>query len=165
MQFERWVDINLDKGKAATLDLGPLLFTEDVNPLKLGIRLKDSTGDVTVTGTVSGNAITASGDTITLTGSKSGNTAWVVIPQDALVQGRLEVFLRISDSSTEAVALYAYGTVKRSETDSVIVPGDPLPNVSEIREIISAASALLEAGAMSASVSGTTLVLSELETE
>ncbi|MBO7686746.1 MAG: hypothetical protein J6V72_10190 [Kiritimatiellae bacterium] len=162
MQFERWVEINLDKGRAAAIDLGPSLFTEDTNPLKLGVRLRNSDGDVTVEGTVTGKAVTAAGDTITLTGSKDGNAAWIVVPQSALVQGKLELFLRISDASNGAVALYAIGTVKRSETDSVIVPGDPLPDVDEIREIIEAASALIDSNPMTATVSDTTLVISSI---
>ena len=162
MQFERWVKLNVDKGRAATVDLG-MLYTQDVNPLKLGVRLEDSEGEIDASGTVSGTAIIPDGSTITLEGDKEGNAAWVIVPQEVLAyQGRVEIFLRIADAEAGAVALYATGTVKRAQTDSVIVPGDPLPGVDEIREIISEAAALLDADIFTASVSGTTLVLASV---
>ena len=160
MQFELWKTVDLREGRAGTLDIGPKLFTEDINPMTVGIKLVQAGAAVTVEGTVTGKAIIADGSTVTLTGGKEENRAWVVIPQDALgVPGKIEIFLRISGESDGAVSLHATGTVVRSETPVVIVPGDPLPDVDEIRAAIEGAEAILNAGAVSATVSGTTLII------
>lgn len=137
MQFEKWFDLDLDKGHALSVDLGPVLFTEDSNPLKLGIRLFSNGEAVDVDGTVSGKAVIPDGSTIApLEAGSANNAAWIVIPQTALaLQGKIEMFLRISDASAGAVALYATATIHRSETDTVYVPGDPLPDVDELRQI------------------------------
>ena len=141
MQFERWFDLDLDKGRALNVDLGPVLFTEDSNSLKLGIRLFENGEAVEVTETVSGKAIIPDGSTIMpLDAGSTINEAWIIIPQTALeLPGKIEMFLRISNASAGAVALYATATIHRSETDTVYVPGDPLPDVDELRAIAAAA--------------------------
>lgn len=135
MQFERWADLNLDKGRAAQIDLGTL-YEGDSDALKLGVRLRDASGPVDVTGTVSGWAILSNGTTLTPfsdTG-KSGNEAWIIVPQDALFPGRLQLYLQITDSEEYAVTLDAVATVKRTSTDAVATPGTPIPNVSQLEE-------------------------------
>lgn len=135
MQFERWVDLNLDKGCAAHTDLGTL-YEGDTNALKLGVRLYDSSGPVDVTGTVSGWAITADGTTLTPFSStgKSDNEAWIVLPQAALFPGHLQVYLQITDTGHAAVTLDATATVKRTATSSAATPGTPIPNVTQLEE-------------------------------
>ena len=144
MQFERWYTVNTDAGRALTVDLGAVLFEGDTDPLKLGVKLVNSEGDVTITGDAAGRCITADGRTLSpLEAGESGNTAWVVIPQDALsTPGKIEVFLRIADAGDTAVTLYAYGTVKRTDTGTIVNPGTPIPNVEELQE---AAEACVEA--------------------
>ena len=146
MQFEKWYDLDLDKGHSLNVDLGPVLFTEDSNPLKLGVMLYRGNQSVSVSGTVSGRVIIPDGSTIEpLTAGYDTNRAWVIIPQTALaLQGKIEIFLRISDSSAGAVALYATATVHRSETDTIYVPGEPLPDVDELRAIAADCEEALE---------------------
>ena len=146
MQFEKLVDLDVAHGRAATLDLGPMLYQDDINSIKLGVRLRNGSEPVEVEGDVVGRALLSNGATITIeSGEKDGSEAWVVIPQAALeVPGRVEYFMRIYDTDTTAVALYAYGYVRRTATGTIIVPGDPLPDVEQLRQIAADCEAATE---------------------
>ena len=165
MQFERWFTVNIDAGRATAVDLGPVLYEGDIDPLKIGVRLVNSEGDVSIQGNAAARCITADGRTLTpLESGKSGNAAWLIVPQDALTSpGKIEIFLRIEDTGTTAVTLYAYGTVKRTDTGEIVNPGTPIPNVEELQQAaadcIAATEAIIATGAISASVSGTTLII------
>lgn len=162
MQFERWVSLDLAKGHEARVDLGTL-YAGDSNPVKLGVILTDNGEAVEVTGTVSGWGIMASGETSSPFGyGKSGNTAWVEIPQGAMAYpGKLEIFLRITDQSNAAVMVYATAIVKRTSTSTVINPGTV---VQDIAALISEAQAVVD-DAFVATVSGTTLVLGPVNSD
>lgn len=136
MQFEKWIRVDIDKGRAASVDIGPCLFTGDVNSLKLGMEVVSGTDPVTVTGTVTGHAILSNGATTApVTGEISGNRAWIVLPSSALVlRGKIEIFIRVTDGSDTAVALYASGFVLRSETETIYDPDDEIPNVGQIQQ-------------------------------
>ena len=144
MQFEKWTDLDISKGRAAVMDLGPILFSGDNHALKLGVHVYNGTEPVTVTGSVAGSAIIANGQTITpfVTG-KDGNAAWVEVPQAALVcQGRIEIFLRVSEDDEIAVSLYATGTVKRTTTGEAVNPGTVIPDIgTAVQECVDATAA------------------------
>lgn len=145
MQFEQWVDIHLEKGRAAQTDFG-ILYEGDNNSLKLGVRLFENGQSHTVSGSVSGWAVLASGQTVSPfseTGS-SGNEAWVIVPQSALYPGRLQVFLRVTDSGSFAVSLDAVGTVRRTSVGEVINPGTVIPNVDQLTALATAAQTLID---------------------
>ena len=171
MQFERWVDLHLDGGRTAAIDLGPILYVGDNKPLRLGVRLYDADGEVDVPDDgVSGWAIIASGETISpFTGGNDGNKGWIDVPQAALVTpGRVEIFLRITDGNDMTVSLYATGTVKRTTTGTVVNPGTVIPNVDQLNTAAAQCIAATEAAqaaltdAVTATVNGTTLVISAL---
>lgn len=140
MQFERWINADIKKGHPGSIDLGPVLFEGDNCGMRLGIRLFDGGEPVTVTGTVSAWAIVSTGQTISPIEDvgKDGNTAWVDVPQAALIPGRAEYFLRVTDGDKYAVALDVYATVKRTQTGETVVPGSPLPNVDQMRQLLAA---------------------------
>lgn len=135
MQFEQWTDLNLGKGRAARVDLGTL-YEGDSDPVKVGVRLYDASGPVDVTGTVSGWAVCANGTDSGPFGDvgKADNEAWVIIPQAALIPGRLQVFLRITDGDEYAVTLDALANVARTTTGQVVNPGTPIPNVGQLTQ-------------------------------
>ncbi len=162
MQFEKWVNVNLDNGVAETVDLGKILYEGDTDPLKLGVVLYNKDGDVEITGEAAGRCITADGRTLSpLTHGEDGNRGWVIVPQDALTTpGKIEVFLRVADTNSTAVTLYAYATVKRTTTGRIVNPGDPLPSVEQLQQAASdcqtaTAAAQAVAGAGIASVAET----------
>ncbi len=134
MQFERFFPVDLDKGRAVTVDLGATLFRGDTNPLKLGIKLNRSGEDVNVSGTIAGRVVRADGTPYTATTDKSGNQAWLIVPQEALqLAGKLEAYLKIVGGGATAVTLYAYGTVKDTGSGTEVTPAAPVPNVEELQ--------------------------------
>ncbi len=172
MQFERFFTINLDKGRADTVDLGPIFFQGDINPMKLGVKLVNSEGDVDVSGSVSARAVAANGTPVSpLTTGCSGNIAWCIIPQEALAYpGMIKIFLKLADTNDTAVTLYAYGRVNSIGDGSPVNPGTPVPSYEDLQEAAQdciaateAAQAIVDQGAVTASVSGTTLVITTIE--
>lgn len=147
MQFERWYTLDTDTGRALTIDLGAVLFEGDTDPLKLGVRLVSGGTPTPVEGSAEARCITADGRTLSpLSSGEDGNEAWCIVPQDALsAPGKIEVFLRIGDEDTTAVTLYAYGTVKRTDTGEIVNPGTPIPNVEELTTAAASANAAAQA--------------------
>ena len=112
--FEYWMDSDLKK-LPAVKRLGNV-FSADSGANLIGVRVFDDGEEVTLNGTVSANVIRADGETITVSGSKNGNTAYVVLPQDAYeVKGLLKVVIKITNGSTVtglgAVEGYVYQTM------------------------------------------------------
>ena len=160
--------VNLDKGRAETVDLGPIFFQGDINPLKLGVMLVNKDGDVDVTSTVEARAIAANGTPYTpLTTGYDGNKAWCIVPQNALAYpGRVKIFLKLADTDDTSVTLYASGTVNSVGDGSPVSPGTPIPDVEDVQRAAQDCMAALEAitgsGLATVTVSGTTLTISTL---
>ena len=73
---------------------------------------------VTLSGTVSANVIRQDGETVTVTGSRSGNTAYVDLTSACYaVPGHLEIYLKLTDSGTVTTLGACEGTVMRSRTE------------------------------------------------
>ena len=110
------------------------------------------------TGTVSGTALMANGETVPLQGTKGadvvqvtfadGTTAnatpcSVTLPNAAFaIPGTLVVSVKLTDGSVSTTVLSVTGTVIRTETDSVVDPGTIIPNIGALQ---AAAAEALEA--------------------
>ena len=65
---------------------------------------------VTLTGTVSASVICGDGSTVTVNGEKSGNTAWVILPDEVYIPGKIGIYLKLTNETqvTTLGALEAY---------------------------------------------------------
>lgn len=95
--FEIWYEAEL-KGLAKVHQLEGRVFESDSNAVKIGFKVKENGEDVTLTGDVTAKVIKPDGTTSTISGSKSGNTAWAVIPSIS-VKGKIGIFLKLTNGT------------------------------------------------------------------
>ena len=135
-------------------------------------------GDPVTLGSISGKVMLGDGTTVDIvTGGKSGNVAYIDLPQAAYaVPGVIVITIKETVSSTVTSLLQVVGTVKKSTTGTEVQPGTPVPSMSEqLANILQAAVrtdvtqsfstsekslARSNISAVTASVDGTTLVIS-----
>lgn len=80
-------------------------FHTDNNGNRISAEVFYNGEPVTLTGTVKGYAVRSDGSTVSFDGTKSGNTARIVIPSSALIKGALLVTLVLIDGiSTTTLA-------------------------------------------------------------
>lgn len=99
-RFETWLDTDLTV-LPHVVALPDDTFTADAQANKVGVRVTKAGQPVTVSGTVKGYVIKPDGTTITVTGSKSGNAAYVILPATAYTEpGKIMVIIKSLDGET-----------------------------------------------------------------
>lgn len=108
--FEYWIRTDL-KRMPEVKTLNGRHFSQDEDANKIGVEVTDGGSPVTLEGTVTANIVRADGTTVTVSGSKSQNKAWVVLPASAYsVVGKVGIFLKLTNGTqvTTLGALEAY---------------------------------------------------------
>ena len=144
-QFETVLKNDL-KAPVNVVPLHGVVFSADAKANRIIVEVTDGGSPATLTGTVSGNAIRADGVTVPMSGSLSGNRAWVDLPASAYaVEGQLSIIIRLvtgSGSNEVKTTLGACcGYVQRSTTDSIVDPGEIIPSIEDLIDAIDAAVA------------------------
>lgn len=96
--FEHWLKTDLQR-LPEVKTLQGRYFSEDDEANKIGVIVTDGGEAVTLTGDVTASVICGDGSTVTVSGEKSGNTAWVVLPDEVYIPGKIGVFLKLSSGS------------------------------------------------------------------
>lgn len=187
MQFERWVPVDLAVPCGTVVDIGFPTFTGDDLSVRFGAVITRDGEEVTAAGTVQGYVILPNGTTLpAITGDKEGNRCWIDLPEDAFaLQGRIQVALRVTHGGSKTVLAAATGIVRIAGTTTAYDPDGVIPTWDDVQtkitqlddaieEIPTAviygsaqtltdtqkAQARSNIGALGATVSGTTLVIS-----
>ncbi len=93
--FETVIKADIQK-LAPVLKISDNVFTQDSQGNKITVEVTDGGEAVELEGTVQASIIKPDGTTITATGDKDGNKAWVVLPEQAYsVPGKLSVFIKL----------------------------------------------------------------------
>ena len=120
--IESWVRCDLKKPVQVQM-MGGNLFSMDNQGNKIGVEVFDNGEAATIGGTVSGNVIRADGATVAVTGTLSGNKAYIVLPQAAYaVPGFITIVIKLTTSSVITTLGAFVGTVYRTRTDALITP-------------------------------------------
>lgn len=118
--FEYWMDVDLERLPAVERVRGRV-FTADNGANLIGVRVTDDGEPVTISGTVKANIVKPDGTTIEMTGSKSENGAYVILPESAYtLAGRIGIYLRIEDNGQVITLGGAEGYVHPSKTATTI---------------------------------------------
>lgn len=100
------------------------VFSMDNNGNKIGVRVFSGGQAANLSGSISANVIRADGATVAVSGTASGNEAWIVLPQTCYaVPGVITVILKNTVSSDVTTLLAVVANVYRSSTDSAVDPG------------------------------------------
>lgn len=122
------------------------VFSMDNNGNKIGVNLYDGETAVNVSGTVSANVIRSDGTTVAVSGSSSGNQAWVVLPQSCYtVPGVISIVIKATSSGNITTLCAVVANVYQSTTDTVVDPGTIIPSVEDLIEAIEDAVATIPA--------------------
>lgn len=144
-QFENMRKVDLKTGEPAIINLRQLYYA-DAEANRIGAIVTAGGAPVALTGTCSGTAIRADGTTVPLTGTVDGNMAYVDLIQDCYaVEGMIQIYVKQTTGDVTATLVAAVGTVRLTETDAVIDPGEIIPSVSALITAIDDAVASIPA--------------------
>lgn len=112
--IESWFEQDLMQ-MVPVRNIGGHLFTADSQGNLIGVKVKKNGEAVTLAGTITAKIIRADGYTVTATGTKSGNTAYIILPSDAYaVPGPISIVLKNVDSGVTTTLLAVQSTVYRA---------------------------------------------------
>ena len=144
-QFKNVYKVELNQGTAPVVPLRQIYYG-DVEANRIGAIVLLNGEEVTLTGTCSGTAILADGSTVAITGAIDGSQAYVELPAACYSkEGSIQVFVKLTVSGVTTTLLAAVGTVRLTETDTVIDPGTIIPSVAALIEDIDEAVASIPA--------------------
>lgn len=131
-QIETWVTQDLQKPvKVSYLDGN--IFSADNDGNIVGVVVYNNGQPATLTGSVSGNIIRPDGVTVAAIGTLSGNTASIVLPQDAyLVPGVVSIIIKNTVGTQTATLAVLVANVYQSSTDTIVDPGTILPSIADL---------------------------------
>ena len=121
-RFETWVNRDLKKIMTAE-DIRGTVFTLDNRGNLIGVRVFSDGVPVELSGSVNGYCILADGTTVPVAGTRSGNEAYIILPQSAYaVPGMIRIAIKLTDGSTITTLAALIGSVAMSRTDNMITP-------------------------------------------
>lgn len=149
-RFETWLNVDLKKPNNVTALKGRL-FTQDAMSNLVGVNVFDNDTPVdSLSGSVIGWVMRADGNTLVINGEKDGNKAYIVLPEAAYaVVGNITIAIQLVDESgedevkTTLTALTGY--VYRTTTDTIIDPGEVVPDLTTLLAEIEAMEEATEA--------------------
>ena len=155
MRFETWYQCDLRQMVQVQNSPG-VLFAQDKQGNQIGVEITDNGQPITVSGDVLGYVIRGDNYTLPVTGAKSDNRAWIVLPQSAYtVEGPLDIVLKINEGEDITTVLACRVYVKRSSTDAVVDPDHVIPSLEELLAQIGACEAAAQSANAAASSANT----------
>lgn len=149
------VDIELTSGSLHRSYLNHAIGAGDNNANRFGVRAFRNGLPENLSGTCAGYFIRADGETVVITGTVSGDTAYVDLPETCyVVEGQFSLVIKVSGSGVTGTMRIVDGTVNRTSTDIVVDPGTIIPSIDDLIEAIetAVASIPLEYSALDTSV-------------
>lgn len=109
------------------------VFSLDNNGNKVGVNVTNGGEPVTLSGSISANVIRSDGGTVAVSGSSSGNSAWVVLPQACYaIPGVISVVIKNTVGSDVTTICAVVGNVYQSSTDTPVDPGTIIPSIQTL---------------------------------
>ena len=137
-QFLNMYKVDLADGAAPVVSLKQIHFG-DHKANRVGAIVTMDGVPYPLGGNCAGTAILADGSTVPLTGAISGNQAYVELDSACYqVEGQINVFVAWVSGSLQTTLLAAVGTVRITETSTVIQPSTPVPDLAELMAQITA---------------------------
>ena len=141
-----FVDVELTGGTVFRSFMNHQIGEGDKSANRFGVRaFRDGKPENLGSYTVTGYFIRADGVTITLTGTASGNTAYVTLPQGCYaVEGNFTLAIKLTGGGVSSTVRIIDGTVVNVTSDSVVDPGGTVPDVAALNAVIADAEAAAE---------------------
>lgn len=141
---EDFVDIDLAEKSIHRSFLPRTIGEGDQLANRFGIRLLRNGEAVSIGGTCAGYFIRPSGDTVVITGTVSGNTVYVDLPQACYTyEGQFALAIKVTSGSATGTMRIIDGVVANTTTDTLIDPGTIIPTIDALLASIEAAVATI----------------------
>ena len=158
-QYENIWPIELNAGSAPVVALGTI-YEGDHKANRCGAAVVKGGAPYALGGQCAGTAILADGSTVPMNGTIEGNLAYVELDSQCYsVEGPISVFVKWVNGTLETTLIALTGTVKLTETGSVIQPGDPIPDLAQLLASIEEMRAATEDAEDAAVAANTAAVL------
>ncbi len=120
-RFETWLETDLTQ-LPRVVSLPDDTFTADAQANKVGVRVtKGGVAYTLPSGTVRGYIIRGDGSTVTVTGTRSGSTAYVTLPATAYtVPGRIMVIIKLIETDSTTTLGACQCIMHRALTDTTV---------------------------------------------
>lgn len=119
-RFETWLDTDLNV-LPHVVPLPDDTFTSDAQANLVGVRVTKAGQPVTVSGAVKGYVIKPDGTAITVNGSKSGSTAYVILPASAYTApGKIMVIIKSVDGDRATTLGACECVMHRAMTEAIV---------------------------------------------
>ena len=124
--IEKWFEQDLLKTVEQRYIEGNF-FSADNDGNLVGVKCYKDGAEASLSGTVTGYCVLSDGTTVPLTGTRSGNQAYIIMNQTALsVPGLIGVTIQLIDGTTKTTLLSIMANVYQSKTDAVVTPSQQI---------------------------------------
>ena len=132
------IDIELESGSVFRSFMNKTIGEGDANGNRFGFRCLRNKEPVSLTGSaVIGHFIRADGNTIELTGSVDGDTAYITLETACYaVEGQFTLAIKLSGGGVVGTIRMVDGTVVNTTNGSVIDPGSVIPDLSDYLAVV-----------------------------
>ena len=136
-------DIDLETGTVHRSFLNKALGEGDISGNRFGVRVLRNGQTVDLTGvSVSGYFVRANGTSVALSGSRSGNTCWVTLPEACYaVEGNFELSIKLSVGGVTVTARIVDGTIVNTALGDLVDPGSVIPDLASWTALVTRAEA------------------------
>ena len=131
-QFVNIYDVDLMK-PSAPRQLKQMVCEGDAKGNRVGANVYSDGSPVSLGGQCVGKVVRADGTTVQLTGTVSGNQAYVVLDQaSCAIEGPVQVAVCWVSGTNVTTLLVAYGAVINTQTGTAVQPSTPIPDLTQL---------------------------------
>ena len=131
-QFETWLNVDLKKPLKVHVISGTA-FSQDNRGNLVGAVVTDGGLASALEGTVMGYCVRADGQTVVVHGGHALNRAWIELPEAAYAApGMMQIAIRLVNGDQKTVLAAFQATVQRTSTDTLVDPGEAVPDLEDI---------------------------------
>lgn len=132
-QFRNIFPVDLQTGYKDPVPLMQPVGEGDAKGVRVGARVTNNGADVDLGGQCVGKVIRADGSTVPLTGTISGNQAYVTLDQTCCaIDGPIQVAVAWVSGTNITTLVVAYGTVVNTITGNTVQPSTPIPDLTQL---------------------------------
>lgn len=125
-RIETWYKQDLKRPVKVQTLMGNVFTLDNVGSL-IGVEVFSDGVEETLTGAANGYCILPDGTTISVPGTRSGNKAYILLPQSVLAYpGLLKITVKLTNGNEITTLLAVIATVARSRTDAIITPSQQI---------------------------------------
>ena len=161
-QFVNIYDVDLMK-PSAPRQLRQMVCEGDAKGNRVGANVYSDGIPVSLGGQCVGKVVRADGTTVQLTGTVSGNQAYVVLDQSSCaIEGQIQVAVCWVSGTNITTLVVAYGAVINTQTGTAVQPSTPIPDLTQLLAEIDAMRAATAAANAAAEIVGEDINTSSL---